>query len=88
MGDWHNFRHTAGNFFLTFHSCFEIPIFSSLNSNSNLLDMRNLPEQVKKYAVTKNCSDLSLFKQIVLVISKFLQILELQLQISKKNLNR
>ena len=36
--------------FLTFPACFKIPIiFSSLNSNcSNLLDMRNLQEQVKK----------------------------------------
>ena len=42
-----------------------------MNSNcSNLLDMRNLQEQVKKHTVTKNCSDLSLFDQIVLVISK------------------
>ena len=36
--------------FLTFPACFSIPIISSnLNSNcSNLLDMRNLQEQVKK----------------------------------------
>ena len=34
---------------------------------SNLLDMTKL----KKYSVTKNCSDLSLFEDIVLVISKF-----------------
>ena len=36
--------------FLTFPECFSIPIiFSDLNSNySNLLDMRNLQEQVKK----------------------------------------
>ena len=27
--------------------------------------MRNLQEQVKKHSVTKNCSDLSLFRQIV-----------------------
>ena len=32
--------------------------------------MRNLQEQVKKAFVTKNYSDLSLFEQIVLVISK------------------
>ena len=37
-------------FFLTFPACFKIPIFfSNLNSNcSNLLDLRNLQEQVKK----------------------------------------
>merc|ERR1711997_1210896 len=45
--------------------------------------MKNLQEQVKKHSVTKNCSDLSLFEQIVLVISKFLQILGLQPRISK-----
>ena len=50
--------------FLTFPACFKIPIiFSNLNYNcSNLLDMRNLQEQVKKHSVTKNCSDLSLFE--------------------------
>ena len=32
--------------------------------------MRNLQEQVKKHSVTKHCFDLSLFEQIVLVISK------------------
>ena len=43
-----------------------------MNSNcSNLLDIRNLQEQVKKHFVTKNCSDLSLFEQIVIVISNF-----------------
>ena len=44
--------------------------------------MRNLQEQVKKHSVTKNCSDLSLFEQIVLVISKFLQIIGLQIFLS------
>ena len=34
--------------------------------------MRN---KLKKHSVTKNCSDLSLFEQIVQVVSKFLQIL-------------
>ena len=65
---------------LTFPACFYIPIiFSNLNSNcSNLLYLRNLQEQVKNHSATKNCSDLSLFEQIVLVISKFLQILNLQ----------
>ena len=50
---------------------------SNLNYNcSNLLDLRNLQEQVKKiHSVTKNCPDLSLFEQIVVVISKFLNIL-------------
>ena len=37
--------------------------FFHLNDNcSNLLDMRNLQEEVKKHSVTKNCSDLSLFE--------------------------
>ena len=48
-------------------------IFSNLNSNCyNLLDMRNLQEQVKKDSITQNCSDLSLFKWIVLVIEKII----------------
>ena len=34
-------------------------------------------DKLKKHSVTKNCSDLSLFEQIVLVISKILQILGL-----------
>ena len=55
-------------------------ISSNLNSNhSNLLDLRNLLEQVKKAF----CSDLSLFENIVLVISKILQTLGLQSRISK-----
>ena len=38
-------------------------IFSNLNSNcSNLLDMRNLQEQVEKAFCYQNCSDLSLFE--------------------------
>ena len=59
-------------FFLTFPACFSIQIFfSNLNFNSfDLLDMRNLQEQVKKaFCNTKNCSDLSLFESIVVVIS-------------------
>ena len=57
---------------------------SNLNSNcSNLLDMKNLQEKLKKHSDTKICSDLSLFEQIVLVISNFLQILGLQPRISK-----
>ena len=39
--------------------------------------------KLKKHSVTKNCSDLSLFEQIVLVVSKMLQILGLQPRISK-----
>ena len=41
-------------------------------------------KKLKKHSVTKNCSDLSLFEQIILVILKLLQILGLQPQISKK----
>ena len=55
-----------------------------MNHNcSNLLDQRNLQKQVKKAVNTKNYSDLSLFEQFVLVISKILQILGLQPRISK-----
>ena len=58
--------------FLTFPACFWIPInFSNLNSNCFIiLDLRILQKEVKKYSVTTNCSDLSLFEQIVPVISK------------------
>ena len=62
--------------FLTFPACFSIPIiFSNLNSNcSNLLDLRNLQDQVKKafcyqklfwpFNVWTNCSsDLKKFYQ-------------------------
>ena len=52
--------------------------FSYLN-----LDPRNLQEKLKEHFFTKNCSDLSLFEQIVLVISKKFQILGLQPRISK-----
>ena len=45
--------------------------------------MINLQEQVKKAFCYQNCSDLSLFEQIALVISKILQILGLQHRISK-----
>ena len=45
--------------------------FSNLNSNcSNILDLRNLQEQVKKAFCFKNWSDFSLFEYIVLKISK------------------
>ena len=47
------------------------------------LIVSHLQEQVKKHSVTKNYYDLSLFEQIALVISKILQILGLQLPISK-----
>ena len=65
------------------NACFLILIiFSNLNYNcSKSYDMRNFHEQVKK--ATKNCSDLSLLEQIVLVISKFVQILGLHPRISK-----
>ena len=51
--------------FLTFTVCFWIPIFfSNLNSNcSNLLDLRNLHEQVKKafcYHSGQKCSKMQL----------------------------
>ena len=49
-------------------------------SNLLCLSSRN---KLKRHSVTKNCSDLSLFEQIVLVISKILQILSLQPRISK-----
>ena len=54
-------------FFLTFHACFKNPIiFSNLNSNwSNLLDLRNLQEEVKKSILLPEIvltSDLSLFE--------------------------
>ena len=44
-------------------------------------------KNLKKHSVTKDSSDLSLFENIVLVISKILQILGLQPQISKVFLN-
>ena len=69
-------------YFLTFPACFYIPIIFS-NTNSNLLDMRNSRNKLKKRSATKNCSGISLFEQIVVVISKFLQILGLQPQISR-----
>ena len=54
-------------------------IFPNSNSNcSNLLDMTNLQEQVKKGFCFKNWSDLSVFEWIILVISKILQIFGLQ----------
>ena len=48
--DLYNIFVCSKQFFLTFPACWSIPIiFSSLNSNcSNLLDMRNLQQQVKK----------------------------------------
>ena len=73
-------------FFLSNFSCrFLNPNnFSNLNYNcSNLLDLRNLQNKLRKHSVTKNYSDLSLFEEIVLVISKNFQILGLQPRISK-----
>ena len=78
VGTWTNTQsvhtHNSIDFFLTFPACFWIPIiFSNLNYNcSNLLDMRNLQEQVKKafcyqklfwpFTVWINCSsDLKTF---------------------------
>ena len=71
-------------FFLTFPACFSNPmIFSNLNSNcSNLLDLRNLQEQVKKafcyqklswpFTVWINCSsDLKNFENSQLSASNF-----------------
>ena len=62
---------------------FWIPIiFSKLDSN--VFDLRNLQEQVKKAFCFKNCTDLSLFVKNVLVISKFLQTLRSE-QFLKQN---
>ena len=65
-------------FFSNFSCMFLNPdiFFSNWNSNCS---SRN---KLKKHSVAKNCSDLSLFEYIVLVISKFLQILGLQPRIS------
>ena len=76
------------NNFLTFHACFWIPIwFFPIWIIIVLIHYirETFRNKVKKHSVTRNCSDLSLFEQIVLVISKCLQI---QPWISKKkNLN-
>ena len=55
-----------------FSSRFLSPIiFSNLNLNYyNSLYLRNLQEQLKKAFCFKNCSELSLFEYVVLVISK------------------
>ena len=50
---------------------------------SNELDLRNLQDQVKEAFCFKNCSYPSLFEKIILVSSKFLQLLGLQPRISK-----
>ena len=73
------------NSFSSFFCMFLNPnIFSNLKYNcSNLLDIRNLQEQVKNHSVIKHCSNLSLFEWIALVIPKILQILGLQPRISK-----
>ena len=57
--------------------------FSNLNYNCSDLIWETSRNKLKKHFVTNNFSDLSLFQQIVLVISKFLQILGLQPRISK-----
>ena len=67
-------------YFLTFPVGLKIHIiYFKLNSNcSNALDRRNLQEKVKKAFCSKK-----LYWLIVLVISKFLQILGLPPRISK-----
>ena len=64
--------------FLFFPADFYIPIF--FTHFKYVLDLKNIKEQVKNYSV---CTELSLFEYIDLEISKFLQILDLQPQISK-----
>ena len=54
--------------------CILTPIFFPLLIlivSIGILDLRNLQEQVKKVFSFKNCTDLSLFKYIVLKVSKF-----------------
>ena len=71
-------EYTFCNFSCTYVSKSQY-FFFNLNSNfSNLLDLRNF-----QHFVAKNCSDLSLFEQTVLMISKFLQIFGLKPRISK-----
>ena len=49
--------------FSNFSCRFQNPFFSNSNYNcSNLLDLINLQEQVKKAFSFKNCTDLSLFE--------------------------
>ena len=50
-------------------------IFSNLNYNCFKV-WQTSRNKLKKHSLTKNCSDLSLFEKVVLVISKFLQSLE------------
>ena len=50
-------------------------MFLNPNNCSNLSGMKISGNKLKKHSVTKNCSDLSLFEQIVPVISKILKIL-------------
>ena len=52
--------------------------FSNLNYNCSKISKNNF----KKHSVIRNCSDLSLFEQIVQVISKILKILGFQVRIS------
>ena len=82
------------HYFLTFPACFWIPVIFPIWIPIVLI--HNIWEtsrnKLKKHSVTKNripqnCSDLSLFEQIVIVISKCLQIFSLQPRISKKKIS-
>ena len=65
---------TLQTFFSNFSCMFlNLNIFYNLNC-SNLLDIRNLQDQFKNHSVNKISCGLSLFEEIVLVISKILQI--------------
>ena len=70
--------------FLTFPACFlKSQYFFPIWILNFLIHMiwliwETSRNKLKRPPVTKNCSDLSLFEQIVLVISKILQILGLQ----------
>ena len=67
-------------YFLNFPVGFSIPIiFSNFDYNfSNVFDLKNLQEQVKKGFHFKHFIALSLFEYVDLIISKILQILSLQ----------
>ena len=69
---WFYFENLCKSRFLTFPVGFYIPmIFSNYNSNCfDLLGQRKFLEHVKKAFLFKNCANLSLFKSIVVVISK------------------
>ena len=58
--------------------------FSNLNSVcSNVLNLRNLKDQIKKAFCFKHWTDISLLEQSIIVISKCLQLLGLHPLISK-----